>query len=174
MRRWGDSIEQKDLYTRGHCQRVADYSCLLARVAGFDESALVWFRMGAFLHDVGKTATPAEILNKRGPLTPVERATMEQHTVVGEALLSSVEFPWDIRPMIRSHHERWDGQGYPDRLRGEEIPLAARILCIADVYDALTTHRPYRRAFSANVALQIMREDVGAFDGTLLSLFENW
>ncbi|MGH7470872.1 MAG: HD domain-containing phosphohydrolase [Longimicrobiales bacterium] len=174
VRRWGDSIEQKDRYTRGHCQRVADYACELARAVGFEESAIVWFRMGAFLHDVGKTAIPAEILNKHGPLTAVERQTMEQHTVVGEALLSSVEFPWDIRPMIRSHHERWDGQGYPDGLRGEEIPLAARVLCIVDVYDALTTDRPYRRAHTPAAALHIMRADVGAFDPVLLGLFEDW
>ncbi len=172
VQRWGDSIEEKDCYTRGHCQRVADRACLLARAAGFEENTLAWFRMGAFLHDVGKTAIPAEILNKRGPLTAAERTIMEQHTVVGEALLASVEFPWDIRPMIRSHHERWDGRGYPDGLQGEAIALAARALCIADVYDALTTDRPYRRGHSPHQALQIMLSDQGAFDPTLIGLFE--
>jgi hypothetical protein len=135
--------------------------------SGVDASRAADELIGAYFQ-----GEPSEGVVLTREVTPVERATMEQHTVVGEALLSSVEFPWDIRPMIRSHHERCDGQGYPDRLRGEEIPLAARVLCIADVYDALTTNRPYRRGFSASVALQIMREDVGAFDGTLLSLFE--
>jgi putative nucleotidyltransferase with HDIG domain len=174
VRKWGESIESKDLYTAGHCERVADYSSLLARKVGFDEQTLVWFRMGAFLHDVGKTAIPAEILNKEGKLSDEEWLLMKEHTVRGVELLSNIEFPWDVRPMVRSHHERWDGTGYPDGLRGRAIPLSARILCVADVFDALTTTRSYRKAFTVTEALEIMRKDSGKiFDAELFSLFEH-
>ena len=132
---------------------------------------MVWFRMGAFLHDVGKTEVPEEILNKPGRLTDEERALMEQHTVIGDEMLAPVEFPWDIRPMVRSHHERWDGRGYPDRLAAEDIPRAARILRIADVFDALTTARSYRRPLSPDEALEIMVQDEGSFDPELFDLF---
>ncbi|MDP9349324.1 MAG: tetratricopeptide repeat protein, partial [Gemmatimonadota bacterium] len=145
VRSWGESIEAKDRYTGGHCQRVADYACRIAQEVGMVDGDIDWFRMGAFLHDVGKIEVPAEILNKPGRLTAEERATMERHTVIGDEILAPLEFPWDIRPMVRSHHERWDGSGYPDRLVGEEIPHTARILRIADVFDALTTARSYRR-----------------------------
>jgi putative nucleotidyltransferase with HDIG domain len=173
VRHWGDSIEEKDRYTRGHCERVADYTCMLARAAGFDEKTLVWIRMGAFLHDVGKTAIPAEILNKNGPLSPEEWRVMQRHTVIGQELLSAIEFPWDIRGLVRSHHEHWAGTGYPDGLAGEQIPLEARILCVADVYDALTTTRAYRPAHTPESALQIMKADAGRiFDPRLMAMFE--
>jgi putative nucleotidyltransferase with HDIG domain len=171
--RWGVSIEEKDQYTHGHCERVANYTTMLARAVGFDEQTLVWIRMGAFLHDVGKTAIPAEILNKNGPLTPEEWGVMERHTIIGVELLSSIEFPWDIRGMVRSHHEHWAGTGYPDGLKGEEIPLEARVLCVADVYDALTTRRAYRDAYSPQQALAIMKADAGRiFDPELIALLE--
>jgi putative nucleotidyltransferase with HDIG domain len=169
---WARSIESKDPYTLGHCERVADYACALARAANIDESSLFWFRIGALLHDVGKIAVPIEVLNKPGKLTAEERALMERHPEAGVALLKDVEFPWDVLPMVRSHHERWDGRGYPDRLTGEAIPLHARILSLADVFDALTTHRPYRPPFSPEKALQIMRDDAGAFDPALFPVFE--
>ncbi|HEX6533987.1 MAG TPA: HD domain-containing phosphohydrolase [Gemmatimonadaceae bacterium] len=173
VRRWGDSIESKDNYTRGHCDRVADHACALARLAGLDESTLFWFRAGALLHDVGKIIVPSSILNKPGPLTPEERALMERHPAAGIELLADIEFPWDVRPMILHHHERWDGTGYPARLAGEAIPLAARILCVADVWDALTTARAYRPAFSPERALGIMRAEAGrTFDPSLFALFE--
>jgi putative nucleotidyltransferase with HDIG domain len=169
---WGDSIEEKDHYTRGHCERVANYTTMLARAAGIDEKTLVWIRMGAFLHDVGKTAIPAEILNKNGPLSPEEWGVMQRHTIIGVELLSSIEFPWDILGMVRSHHEHWAGTGYPDGLKGEDIPLEARILCVADVYDALTTNRSYRDAHSPQSALGIMKADAGRiFDPELIQLF---
>ncbi|MGQ0562364.1 MAG: HD domain-containing phosphohydrolase [Gemmatimonadota bacterium] len=169
---WGDSLERKDRYTRGHCQRVADYTCMLARAAGFDERALIWLRMGAFLHDVGKTAIPEEILNKRGPLSPEEWRVMQRHTIIGVELISAIEFPWDIRPLVRSHHEHWDGTGYPDGLKGDEIPLTARILCVADVYDALTTTRSYRPAHGPDVALAMLEQDAGRiFDPELVARF---
>ncbi|HEX6373733.1 MAG TPA: HD domain-containing phosphohydrolase [Longimicrobium sp.] len=171
VRFWGESIEAKDRYTLGHCARVADYACRIAERAGLTERDLVWFRMGAFLHDVGKTEVPEEILNKPGRLTDEERAIMERHTVIGDEMLAPVEFPWDIRPMVRSHHERWDGQGYPDRLAGEEIPRSARIMRIADVFDALTTARSYRRPLTPDEALEIMQDDAGSFDPELFEIF---
>lgn len=166
------SIEEKDGYTRGHCQRVAEYSCRIARAAGFPEEDLPWFKMGAFLHDVGKMEIPEEILHKRGVLTTAERTIMERHTVDGDRLLAAIAFPWNIRPMVRSHHERWDGAGYPDGLAGESIPLAARILRLADVFDALTTSRSYRLPLEPREALELMREDKGAFDPFVFEVFE--
>lgn len=172
VRAWGESIEAKDRYTRGHCQRVADYACAIAEHAGVCARDMVWFRMGAFLHDVGKTEVPGEILNKPGRLTDEERLIIERHTVTGDEILAPIPFPWDIRPMVRSHHERWDGQGYPDQLSGPSIPYSARILRIADVFDALTTNRSYRHPLTAEQALQIMQEDHGSFDPDLLELFK--
>ena len=172
VEQWGSSIESVDRYTQGHCERVADYACALGRDAGVDVGALLWFRMGALLHDVGKITVPADILNKRGPLTEDELVIMREHPARGEALVSGVGFPWDIRPMLRHHHERWDGRGYPDRLAGEQIPRAARILCIADVFDALTSTRSYRQAYSVSEAVALMRSDAGTvFDPHLLEIF---
>ncbi len=170
---WGKSLESKDLYTHGHSERVADYACRLAEATGFPAEYRVWFRMGALLHDIGKVVVPLEILNKDGRLTDEEWAVMRRHPDEGVRLLGDIEFPWDVRPMIRGHHERWDGTGYPQGLRGEEIDLSARILCVADVYDALTTDRAYRKAFSHDEALEIMRGESGTtFDPDLLALFE--
>jgi putative nucleotidyltransferase with HDIG domain len=168
---WGESIEAKDRYTGGHCQRVADYACRIAEEAGIGEHDITWFRMGAFLHDVGKMEVPAEILNKPGRLTDEERLIMERHTVIGDEMLAPVEFPWDIRPIVRSHHERWDGTGYPDRLVGEAIPFTARILRIADIFDALTTARSYRKPLSPEQAYAIMEDDYGSFDPDLFEIF---
>jgi putative nucleotidyltransferase with HDIG domain len=171
--KWGESIEAKDRYTSGHCQRVAEYACRIAQIANLSRKDLVWFRMGAFLHDVGKTEVPEEILNKPGRLTDEERAIMENHTVVGDEMLSSIEFPWDIRPMVRSHHERWDGKGYPDGLGGEGIPFTARILRIADVFDALTTTRSYRDPLAPEDALKLMEQDIEAYDPDLFDIFRD-
>ena len=169
---WARSIESKDPYTLGHCERVADYACAILRAIDPDQTTLFWFRIGALLHDVGKLNVPTALLNKPGKLTPEERALMESHPAAGVELLKDVEFPWDVLPMVRSHHERWDGKGYPDRLTGDAIPLHARVLALADVFDALTTDRPYRAAFSPQEALRIMREDTGAFDPALFVVFE--
>jgi HD-GYP domain-containing protein (c-di-GMP phosphodiesterase class II) len=172
VHQWGSSIEHVDRYTQGHCERVAEYACALAADAGLDEQILLWFRMGAVLHDVGKIMVPAEILNKPGPLSSAEAATMREHPARGEMLIAGVGFPWDIRPMIRHHHERWDGRGYPDRLAGPQIPRAARILCIADVFDALTSSRSYRAAYTMDEAAALMNADAGsAFDPELLAIF---
>lgn len=170
---WGESIEAKDRYTKGHCTRVASYACRIAAHAGFPEREMTWFRMGAFLHDIGKVEVPEAILNKPGRLTEEERAIIERHTIVGDEMLASTEFPWDVRPMVRSHHERWDGRGYPDGLSGTDIPFAARILHIADVFDALTSTRSYRNPLSPEDAAQLMSDDIGSFDPELFSIFRS-
>jgi putative nucleotidyltransferase with HDIG domain len=169
---WGQSIESADRYTRGHCERVAGYACALAEAAGVEGEVLLWFRMGALLHDVGKIVVPPEILNKPERLTPEERAVIERHPDAGVELIGDIEFPWDIRPMVRHHHEAWDGSGYPAGLSGEAIPLAARILCVADVYDALASDRPYRPAFPHQRTLDIMASEAGTrLDPALFDLF---
>ena len=176
VRKWGESIESKDCYTQGHCVRVADLACILAQRMGFDERTLFWFRIGALLHDVGKLIVPEEVLNKPGTLDDWEWRIMRRHPEAGVELLADIEFPWDVRPMVRSHHEKWDGTGYPDGLAGEAIPLSARILAIADVYDALTTTRSYRPGFSHEKTVRIMTEDAatGHFDPLIFQLFLEW
>jgi putative nucleotidyltransferase with HDIG domain len=154
---WGQSIESADSYTHGHCGRVADYALQVATALGIDEAEGTSIRLGAYLHDVGKVRVPHEILNKAGRLTPEEFDIIKQHPVWGLELLASVEFPWDIKPIIRWHHEKFDGSGYPDGLQGDEIPLAAQIICIVDVFDALTTTRSYRPAMDRDEALRQMR-----------------
>lgn len=171
---WGESIESKDHYTAGHCQRVADFACRLAEAVGFHGRDLTWLRMGAFLHDVGKTSVPSEVLNKPGRLTDEEFELMKRHTLIGDAIIGETPFPWDIRPIVRNHHEHWDGRGYPDGLRGENIPLTARILCVADVFDALTSTRSYRPALSRDEALAIMTKESGTvLDPSLFPIFRD-
>lgn len=157
IREWGQSIESADSYTHGHCGRVADYALQVADALGLDDGELTRIRLGAYLHDVGKVRVPHEILNKDGPLTPEEFAIIKQHPVWGLELLAAIEFPWDIKPIIRWHHEKYDGTGYPDGLQGDEIPLVAQVICIGDMYDALTTTRSYRPAMAREMALEQMR-----------------
>jgi putative nucleotidyltransferase with HDIG domain len=171
---WGDSVESKDHYTQGHCQRVAFFACVLADSTGMDSRSLFWFRLGALLHDIGKIIVPTEVLNKAGNLSAEEWAIMKRHPEAGLELVADIDFPGDVRAIIRNHHERWDGQGYPDGLAGESIPFAARILCVADVYDALTTARSYRDSLSHNRAARVMRESKGQFDPHLLETFLDW
>jgi putative nucleotidyltransferase with HDIG domain len=173
-RRWGDSIEGADRYTQGHCQRVADVACMLAERSGIDKRDMFWFRLGALLHDVGKIIVPVDVLNKPGKLTPEEWELMKRHPVAGLELVADVDFPGDVRAMIRNHHERWDGKGYPDGLVGDATPLPARLLCLADVYDALTSSRPYRTALTHEQGVEIMRKSEGQFDPELLEMFLNW
>ena len=174
VRHWRATIESKDRYTQGHCERVADIACALAERAGLDEQSLFWFRVGAMLHDVGKLVVPSEILNKPSRLTAEEWELMKQHPRVGVEMLAEIDFPWDVRPIVESHHERWDGAGYPQGLKGEEIPRNARILCIADVYDALTSERSYKKAFTHQEAIEIMRGEVARqFDPELFEMFED-
>ncbi len=173
VRRWGESIESKDHYTQGHCERVANIACALAESAGLDPKALFWFRIGALLHDVGKLMIPPEVLNKPGRLTAEEWALVKQHPVAGVQMLADIDFPWDVRPIVESHHERWDGGGYPHGTKGEAIPFTARILCIADVYDALTSERSYKKPVAHDQAMEIMRGEVGGqFDPSLFPHFE--
>jgi putative nucleotidyltransferase with HDIG domain len=171
---WGDSIESKDHYTQGHCERVAFFACVLADSTGMDSRSLFWFRLGALLHDIGKIIVPTEVLNKAGNLSDEEWAIMKRHPEAGLELVSDIDFPGDVRAIIRNHHERWDGKGYPDGLAGEEIPFAARILCVADVYDALTTARSYRDSLSHARAVEVMRGSPGQFDPQLLDAFIGW
>jgi putative nucleotidyltransferase with HDIG domain len=161
VRDWGQSIESADSYTFGHCERVADYAVAVARALGLDEEQQTTIRLGAYLHDLGKVRIPHEILNKPTALTPEEFGVIQMHPIWGLELLATVEFPWDIKPIIRWHHEKYDGSGYPDRLKGDEIPVSAQIICLVDVYDALTTSRSYRGAMSHAEALRKMAEVSG-------------
>jgi len=174
VRKWGESIESKDIYTQGHCVRVADLSCAIwKRVAPDDATSLFWFRIGALLHDVGKLLVPAEVLNKPGKLTDDEWTLVRRHPSAGVELLADIEFPWDVLPIVQSHHERWDGSGYPHGLAGDAIPLTARVVCIADVYDALTSRRSYKDRFTHEDAMVVMRRESGiVFDPKLFEEFE--
>ena len=157
VRQWGESIESSDSYTFGHCERVAEFAVAVAGALGLDEHERTTIRVGAYLHDLGKVRVPHEILNKPGALTREEFDVMKMHPVWGLELLATVEFPWDIKPIIRWHHEKVNGTGYPDRLVGDEIPLAAQIIGIVDVYDALTTTRAYRPAMTPERAFEEIR-----------------
>ncbi|MCC7054357.1 MAG: diguanylate cyclase [Gemmatimonadaceae bacterium] len=174
VRKWGESIEEKDAYTQGHCERVADLACALARRAGVEEDMIFWFRIGALLHDVGKIVISSEILNKTDGLTPDEWDVMKLHPGAGADILREINFPYDVNAIVRHHHENWDGTGYPDALGGERIPLWARIVCLADVYDALTSDRSYKQALPHEAAIEVMRNDVRRqFDPALFALFED-
>jgi len=168
------SIEAKDPYTEGHCDRLSKYSVALGEKLGLPQDLRVALRRGGLVHDIGKLSVPESILLKPGPLTPEERKIMEQHTVIGERICAPLRSFRHVLPIIRHHHEKQDGSGYPDGLKGENIPLTARILQITDIYDALTTDRPYRKALPLDKALSIMREEVkrGWWDGPVLDEFE--
>ncbi len=167
VRDWGRSIESSDSYTFGHCERVADAAVAVAGALGLDEQARLTIRLGAYLHDLGKVRVPHEILNRNGPLSNDEFAVIKMHPVWGIELLSGVEFPWPIKPIIRWHHEKYDGTGYPDALRGDEIPIAAQIVGVADVYDALTTTRAYRASLAREQALDVMSTCRGWWSGAV-------
>jgi putative two-component system response regulator len=168
------SIEAKDPYTEGHCDRLSKYSVALGEKLGLSENLRVALRRGGLVHDIGKLAVPESILLKPGPLTPEERKIMEKHTIDGERICAPLRSFRHVLPIIRHHHEKWDGSGYPDGLKGEKIPLTARILQVTDIYDALTTDRPYRKALPSEKAFAIMREEVkrGWWDAVILSEFE--
>jgi len=168
------AIEAKDPYTEGHCDRLSKYSVALAENLGLPDQLRVALRRGGLIHDIGKLAVPEHILLKPGPLTPEERKIMEQHTLEGERICSPLRSFRNVLPIIRHHHEKQDGSGYPDGLKGEQIPLTARILQVTDIYDALTTDRPYRKALPVEKALAIMREEVkrGWWDGSLVNELE--
>lgn len=173
-RRWGQRIESQDHDTSGHVERVADLTCEIARRMGADAPSLFWYRVGAYLHDLGKLAVPPQVLNKHGRLTPEEWSIVKRHPLAGADMLAEADFPWDVRPIVESHHECWDGSGYPHGLAGEEIPLAARIFCVADVYDALVSRRPFKQVLSRDEAVEAMRHDVGRqFDPAVFRVFED-
>jgi putative two-component system response regulator len=167
------SVEAKDPYTTGHCERLATYSVALGKRLGLPPDHLKALRRGGILHDLGKIAIPDHILLKPGALNESERAMMRKHPVVGERICSPLKSLHLVLPIIRHHHERWNGTGYPDGLAGEAIPLTARILQVVDVYDAFTTERPYKPAYSREQAFAIMREETakGWWDPRIVEAF---
>jgi putative two-component system response regulator len=167
------AVEHRDRYTGLHCERLSAYGMALARALGLSRADQLALFRGGYLHDIGKISIPDNILFKRGLLTDQEWEVMRQHTVRGEEICRPMKSLAPVLPIIRSHHERWDGSGYPDGLRGEEIPLLARIIQVADIYDALTTSRPYKPAFSHDQAIAVMLEEArrGWRDPELVPLF---
>ncbi|HJZ65054.1 MAG TPA: HD domain-containing phosphohydrolase [Candidatus Acidoferrum sp.] len=155
------AIEAKDHNTHDHLKRVQTYAVKIGEDLGLDESMLNAIRAAAMLHDIGKLAVPEQILSKPGRLTPEEFEKMKIHPIVGAAILDRVQFPYPVVPIVRSHHEKWNGSGYPDGLWGEAIPIGARILSVVDCFDALTSERPYRRAMSPEEAMEHLRAESG-------------
>ncbi len=168
------AIDAKDQLTHGHVRRVQIYARGLTQAMGVsDENELRGMEAAALLHDIGKLAIPEYILNKPGELTRTEFRKMMVHPVVGADILSSINFPYPVADYVRHHHEHWDGSGYPDGLRGAQIPLGARVLAVADCYEALTSDRPYRGAFNRERALQIIRAKAGKhYDPEVVARFE--
>jgi len=168
------SIESKDPYTHGHCERLAEYSVRLGERVRLAEEQLTALRRAGVIHDIGKVAVPDAILLKPGRLTEGEWEIIRQHPVVGERICAPLKSFRSVLPIIRHHHEKIDGSGYPDGLRGDAIPITARILQIVDVYDALTTERPYKKALTITDALQIMKQEVarGWWDAHVFGEFE--
>jgi cyclic di-GMP phosphodiesterase len=167
------ALESKDAGTRQHSQRVQHYGLELAAILAPDMLDRPGPEYGFLLHDVGKMGIPDEVLRKAGPLSESERRLMEKHTVLGEQMLNGVAFlRGDAIQVVRSHHERWDGTGYPDEMMGEEIPLGARIFAVADTLDAMTSDRPYRRALSWEQAVaEIQLQSGKQFDPTVVAAF---
>jgi HD-GYP domain-containing protein (c-di-GMP phosphodiesterase class II) len=170
------AVDAKDPYTRGHAERVAALSVEIGRELGLDGGALRNLEYGGVLHDIGKIGIPDSILAKKGVLTAEEMALVRDHPAIGAQIVSGVEFLRDALPAIRSHHERWDGTGYPEGLRGEAIPLVARIVNIADTWDACTSRRPYQEAIPGDVVVAILeglrgsQTDPAVHDALLASL----
>lgn len=156
-----NALEAKDAYQRGHSARVADMAAMIAAEMGLNDEDVEKVRMAGRLHDIGKIGVREEVLNKEGPLTTDEYETVKQHVVVGSQILAPLAHLGEIISFVRSHHERWDGQGYPDKIRGDAIPLGARILGTAEIYDALTTSRPYQEKMPPEVAVERMRDLAG-------------
>jgi putative two-component system response regulator len=154
------TVEARDPYTGGHCQRLAAYATLLGSSLGLAPAQLEALHRGGYLHDVGKIGIPDTVLQKPGKLTPVEFQIMMAHSTIGESLCGSLRSLHAVRAIVRSHHEQRDGSGYPDGLRGDEIPLLAQIIGIVDAYDAMTTTRPYRTALPIAVACDELTADV--------------
>jgi putative nucleotidyltransferase with HDIG domain len=167
------AIEAKDTTTHQHLMRVRVYVSELGKVIGLDPSLMRALHTAAYLHDIGKLAIPEYIINKPGKLTHEEFEKMKIHPVVGAEILERVQFPYPVVPIVRSHHEAWDGSGYPDGLRGEEIPIGARILMVVDCFDALASDRPYRRALPLEEAMALVKAKAGIqFDPEIVRLLE--
>jgi putative two-component system response regulator len=169
----GLSVESRDPYTGGHCERLATYAEDLGRFMGLGGDELIALRRAGYLHDIGKITVPDEILKKGSNLTAMEWTVMRQHPVTGENICRPLKSLRDVLPVIRHHHEHWDGSGYPDALRGERIPLLARVLQIVDVYDALRTARPYKPALSHEESERVMHNEAvaGLWDPSLVENF---
>jgi HD-GYP domain-containing protein (c-di-GMP phosphodiesterase class II) len=167
-----EAIEAKDSYTKGHCGRVAAYSLVLAKEAGYPDDGLETLEFGAFLHDIGKIGIRDAVLLKPGPLDDVEWAHMREHAAKGYEIASQIEMLKPILPAVRNHHERWDGSGYPDGMSGTGIPLTARIVAIADAFDAMATDRPYKKALPLDECEAVLRKTAGKmYDPELVELF---
>ena len=164
------AVEAKDQITHGHIQRVQVQAVALAKALGVTDAIHIKaIEAAALLHDLGKLAVPEHILNKPSALTPEEFDRMKTHASVGADILSTIDFPYPVTPIVRYHHERWDGTGYPDGLTREEIPIGARILAVVDCFDALTSDRPYRRRLPSQEALDIVRSRRGTmYDPTVV------
>ena len=168
----GLEVEAHDKYLFGHSARVAEYAVAIACDLGFDGDAMKGILVAGYLHDVGKLHVDPGILNKPGRLTETEMEVVRLHPVLGVQHIAGFELPWKIEELVRGHHERYDGTGYPDRLAGERIPLGARILLVADVFDALTTWRSYRDPWSREQALTYLQMGAGTFsDPRITALF---
>jgi diguanylate cyclase (GGDEF)-like protein/putative nucleotidyltransferase with HDIG domain len=166
------AIDAKDQTTHFHVRRVQIYAAGLGKLLGLSDLEVAALNAGAYLHDVGKLAVPDHILNKPGALTPAEFEKTKVHAVVGAEILSRVNFPYPVLPIVRHHHERWDGRGYPDRLRGEEIPVTARVMAIVDCFDSVREERPFRPGLTRVAAVEMLRKEAGShFDPELVSLF---
>jgi putative nucleotidyltransferase with HDIG domain len=173
VRALANAVEARDAYTGKHAERVAAYGLEIARALGSQMAYDPEIEFGFLLHDIGKVAIPDAILYKPEPLSEGERTLMERHTMIGYEILRDVDFLGDAREVVRSHHERWDGNGYPDRLGREDIPLPARVFAVADTLDALTTDRPYRPASPLREARGIIDSLAGTqFDPTVIAAFD--
>jgi ribonuclease P protein subunit RPR2 len=173
VRALSNAVEARDAYTGKHAERVAAYGVELAKVVGLDVTSNQQVEFGFLLHDVGKVAVPDAILFKADRLTDEEYALIARHPVIGAEILRDVSFLGEAKLVVRHHHERWDGAGYPDGLRGDDIPLAARVFAVADTLDALTTDRPYRAAVDWAEAREIIRANSGSqFDPDVVRAYD--
>jgi putative nucleotidyltransferase with HDIG domain len=167
-----EAIEAKDPYTKGHCGRVAAYSLVLAKEAGYPKDSLESLEFGAFLHDIGKIGIRDAVLLKPGPLDDAEWVHMREHPVKGYEIASKIEMLKPIMAAVRNHHERWDGSGYPDKMKADAIPLVGRIVAIADAFDAMATDRPYKTALPLDECEAVLRKTAGKmYDPELVEVF---